>query len=749
MTIVKSDDLSQLKANMSEVTRIQNAIGVESANATDEMLPIDNQKPRNLASQKMAHEQPSTLLNESNIRVIDVEAARRRDIRGHLFAIAIVAIHLGLGVLIPPLSAGPLDRRAAEWAIQMHGSVRLVGDVKRISDLGQLPQDEFQLELVNLVGANIIPTDLRMLIGLERLKIVTLPGPMWNTRAGSRTDFSRELRHLAGLKTLEELTFSYTYLQTIKFKDEGVKELKPLADRLKLLSLENTDVSGRHLAALKNLESLDLISCPVTDEGVEQIRGLTKLRRLLLRDALISDAGMQSLSKLVNLEHLDLGGTQISDVGIKHLRGMTQLRKLNLLGADLTDAGLVHLGEMNLLEELNFYGTKISNVGIDALKKLENLRHLDLRYTRASQAGVDSLLAALPRCQVAFVDTSMRPSIPPDADKIIRDAPDTTIAKWVHAIGGQTIIRDARLSEVSLASTSVTDELLANLVACQHIHKLQLQFTDVSDLGVQHLAAMVGLQELDLSGTTVSDNGLAHLNDLTSLRTLRLTHTLVEGKGLTHLKDIALEELHLSSSPINDDGLQALSQIRSLREVALAYTNFTDDGLEHLNLLPYLKRLDLGGSDVGDAGLAHLKTMTGLTSLLLSYSRITEGGVQNLEKLKHLKELALIRTRVTDGSMKVIGSLPELETLNLDYTEVGDDGLEALAGLSKLRKLSLDSTDVTEASIDGLAGFPHLIELNLYHTPFTEQGYKQIHDAVPQCKIIWDPKSSDPKRRRS
>jgi Leucine-rich repeat (LRR) protein len=87
--------------------------------------------------------------------------------------------------------------------------------------------------------------------------------------------------------------------------------------------------------------------------------------------------------------------------------------------------------------------------------------------------------------------------------------------------------------------------------------------------------------------------------------------------------------------------------------------------------------------------------------------------------------------------------------LNLDYTDVGDKGLEALGGLTNLRRLSLDSTSITDASIRRLKEFQQLRKLNLYHTFITEKGHRQVREAVPQCEIIFDPKSSDPKRRRS
>ena len=156
------------------------------------------------------------------------------------------------------------------------------GQPERVREATALPAGDFHLELVDLVGTNILPPELKWLTGLTRLRVLNLPGPMWNPSSGATIDYSRDLRHIAGIPTLEELTFSYTYLESIKFEDAGIEEIAALAPSLRLLSLENTQVRGRHLGPFTNLEALDLVYCPVDDEGLKQIGGLTKLRKLLL-----------------------------------------------------------------------------------------------------------------------------------------------------------------------------------------------------------------------------------------------------------------------------------------------------------------------------------------------------------------------------------------------------------------------------------------------------------------------------------
>ena len=63
--------------------------------------------------------------------------------------------------------------------------------------------------------------------------------------------------------------------------------------------------------------------------------------------------------------------------------------------------------------------------------------------------------------------------------------------------------------------------------------------------------------------------------------------------------------------------------------------------------------------------------------------------------------------------------------------------------------LSLDSTHVTDKSANQLRQFTKLKTLNLYHTLVTPKGYAELKAALPGCRIIWDPDSSLPNRRRS
>jgi RNA polymerase sigma factor (TIGR02999 family) len=83
---------------MSEVTRILNAIEHGDPNASGQLLPLVYDELRRLAAQKMAQEpagqtlQPTALVHEAYLRLVDVDKAPRWNSRGHFFAAAAEAM---------------------------------------------------------------------------------------------------------------------------------------------------------------------------------------------------------------------------------------------------------------------------------------------------------------------------------------------------------------------------------------------------------------------------------------------------------------------------------------------------------------------------------------------------------------------------------------------------------------------------------------------------------------------------------
>jgi RNA polymerase sigma factor (TIGR02999 family) len=79
---------------MSEVTRILSAIEQGDPQAADQLLPLVYNELRRLAAEKLAQEkpgqtlQPTALVHEAYLRLVDVDKVQLFDSRGHFFAAA-------------------------------------------------------------------------------------------------------------------------------------------------------------------------------------------------------------------------------------------------------------------------------------------------------------------------------------------------------------------------------------------------------------------------------------------------------------------------------------------------------------------------------------------------------------------------------------------------------------------------------------------------------------------------------------
>jgi RNA polymerase sigma factor (TIGR02999 family) len=83
---------------MSEVTRILSAIEQGDPHAADQLLPLVYDELRRLAAHKLAQEapgqtlQPTALVHEAYLRLVDTEKAQQWNSRGHFFAAAAEAM---------------------------------------------------------------------------------------------------------------------------------------------------------------------------------------------------------------------------------------------------------------------------------------------------------------------------------------------------------------------------------------------------------------------------------------------------------------------------------------------------------------------------------------------------------------------------------------------------------------------------------------------------------------------------------
>jgi hypothetical protein len=85
------------------------------------------------------------------------------------------------------------------------------------------------------------------------------------------------------------------------------------------------------------------VQTPITDAGLEQLKGLSRLRKLRLDENRITDARLEQLKDLGQLEELSLCGNPITDAGLEQLRSLGRLQQLLLIETKCTDAGIKEL----------------------------------------------------------------------------------------------------------------------------------------------------------------------------------------------------------------------------------------------------------------------------------------------------------------------------------------------------------------------------------------------------------------------
>ncbi len=123
---------------------------------------------------------------------------------------------------------------------------------------------------------------------------------------------------------------------------------------------------------------------------------------LHLAGANVSDASLTALSGLKGVVRLDLGTTPITDIGMQHIKGLTELTELHLEGTKISDAGLTAIEGMKSLSYLNLYNTGITDAGLGHLSHLTNLKHLYVWQTKVTEAGVANLKKELPNVEVVM-----------------------------------------------------------------------------------------------------------------------------------------------------------------------------------------------------------------------------------------------------------------------------------------------------------------------------------------------------------
>ncbi|KAM3928682.1 uncharacterized protein RB166_006616 isoform 2-T3 [Leptodactylus fuscus] len=206
-------------------------------------------------------------------------------------------------------------------------------------------------------------------------------------------------------RTLSLLAERSPELRVLSVKHTKVSDISSLCGlkHLTTLHLDSTLVTEESLQTISSLPALSILTLSgvqslSSNRVLELLCGLSLTRLLLPGRHSLSDAGLSNLSHMCGLLELDLTDhTQITDEGVQHVSQLTRLRVLTLCNTSVSDSGLLHLRGLKLLEELSLDRTKVTSRGVS--RCIPHLIHLQVLGLSDTRVGDNVLKLGVRKCK--------------------------------------------------------------------------------------------------------------------------------------------------------------------------------------------------------------------------------------------------------------------------------------------------------------------------------------------------------------
>ncbi|QQS12524.1 MAG: hypothetical protein IPK81_24155 [Rhodospirillales bacterium] len=307
-----------------------------------------------------------------------------------------------------------------------------------------------------------------------------------------------DLKHLAALPALRSLDLSnkaygddmaaaaakLANIQSLNMGGENQLTDKALLEIGRMVKLESLTLSGslfapskytaagvKALAALPNLQTLDLSQSSFGDAGLIELKAAPKLRSLNIIGAKgVGRPGLEALAAIKTLRRLVLQWVEV-DEEVEALTASTAIEDIVFMGAfntkkHFTDAGGVQLAKMKQLTSVAIWHTKVTDKTLVALAALPRLRTLIVSKTEVTDAGF---------------------------------AP---------------FAKHATLATVWASETKLTGAGMAHFAAMPKLGSLSIDDTKVTNAGLLTLAANAALTSVSARKTGVDDAGIAKAKEV-------------------------------------------------------------------------------------------------------------------------------------------------------------------------------------------------------------------------------------------
>ncbi len=151
--------------------------------------------------------------------------------------------------------------------------------------------------------------------------------------------------------------------------------------------------------------TLHITQSPITAAQIAELARLSQLQTLMLDAGGVADDTLYWLNALHQLEHLRIRQATLTDAGVEQLDPATisQLKILNLPQATLTARGLRHMSQFPGLIQLRLGATAMDDTAAQELAKFPNLKSLHLIGPKFSDEALTSL-AQTPKLASLYID---------------------------------------------------------------------------------------------------------------------------------------------------------------------------------------------------------------------------------------------------------------------------------------------------------------------------------------------------------
>lgn len=201
-------------------------------------------------------------------------------------------------------------------------------------------------------------------------------------------------------------TCTPTFLATWYLPEVVLKTYKTFRNLMEL-HISKSAANDQSLETIYNmlpqLKSLSIKICgrDVSDNGFTNLKKLECLQKLhIFGRGSMTDNSLQLISSMIKLRSLSLHWCTFTDAGLGHLKSLTGLEELEISHCvTISNPGLLHLSALVTLQKLNLTGCyKIYDSGIMCLKDLVNLRTLNLTdLCSITHHGLEQCVSTLPK----------------------------------------------------------------------------------------------------------------------------------------------------------------------------------------------------------------------------------------------------------------------------------------------------------------------------------------------------------------